>query len=312
MTDNSTARVAILGVFVADASYRAERLPRIGETVLGESFTLGPGGKGSNQAVACGRLGADVAFISKLGRDAFADLALRTWRDAGVRPVAEQTAAAATGSAFIFVDRESGDNAIIIAPGAAGTISPADVEAAAAEIRGAQVFITQLEQPLDAARRGLEIARGAGVTTVLNPAPAAALDDGLIGLCDWMTPNESEAETLTGVRVAGPGEAVAAADALIARGARGVVVTLGAEGALLRTPEISEIVPADAAGAVVETTGAGDAFNAGFGVALARGADPVAAVRYGCAVAGLSVTRSGAAASMPSAAEVDARVDAQG
>lgn len=301
-----SGRIAILGVFVADTAYRADRQPRMGETILGKSFVLGPGGKGSNQAVACGRLGAEVAFISKLGEDAFAEIALSTWREAGVRPVVTQTAQSYTGAAYIFIDDATGDNAIIIAPGAAATISPADLEAEADEIRSAQVFVTQLEQPIDAARRALEIARAAGVATVLNPAPAAALDDGLIALCDWLTPNESEAEGLTGLKATTPDEARAAADALIARGAGGVVVTLGEAGALLHTRQTSELIPAFDAGPVVETTGAGDAFNGGFAVALARGSSPAEAVRYGCAVAGISVTRPGTAPSMPSADEVAA------
>ncbi len=301
-----SGRIAILGVFVADTAYRADRQPRMGETILGKSFVLGPGGKGSNQAVACGRLGAEVAFISKLGEDAFAEIALSTWREAGVRPVVTQTAQSYTGAAYIFIDDATGANAIIIAPGAAAPLSPADLEAEADEIRSAQVFVTQLEQPIDAARRALEIARAAGVATVLNPAPAAALDDGLIALCDWLTPNESEAEGLTGLKATTPDEARAAADALIARGAGGVVVTLGEAGALLHTRQTSELIPAFDAGPVVETTGAGDAFNGGFAVALARGSSPAEAVRYGCAVAGISVTRPGTAPSMPSADEVAA------
>lgn len=298
-------KVAILGVFVADTAYRAARLPRIGETIMGESFALGPGGKGSNQAVAAARLGAETVFISRLGRDAFADLALATWAEAGVVPAVARSETA-TGAAFIYVDAATGDNAIIVSPGAAAEISAADIDAAAEAIRGADVFMTQLEQPLEAARRGLEIARAAGAATVLNPAPAAELDDGLIALCDWLTPNESEAAALTGLTVETPDEARAAAAALRARGARGAVVTLGAAGALLSWPGGEALVPAVDAGPVAETTGAGDAFNGGFATALARGADPVAAARYGCAVAGISVTRPGTADSMPTEEDVAA------
>lgn len=298
--------VAVLGVFVADAAFRATRLPSMGETLLGESFALGPGGKGSNQAVAAGRLGADARFISRLGNDAFADIAIRTWAEAGVTPVVSRVAESYTGAAFIFVDAATGDNAIIVSPGAASTISPADLEGAAATIEEADVFITQLEQPLAAAQRGLEIARAAGVATVLNPAPAAEISPEMLALCDWVTPNESEAAALSGRAVASVDEARAAADALLARGAQGAVITLGEAGALLHTPDQSALVPAFRLGDVVETTGAGDAFNAGFAVALARGETALAAVRFGCAVAGLSVTRAGAAASMPRAEEVAA------
>ncbi|MEO1091739.1 MAG: ribokinase [Pseudomonadota bacterium] len=304
MPFNEVGRIAILGVFVADTAYRAERQPRMGETILGERFALGPGGKGSNQAVAAGRLGAEVSFISKLGDDAFADLAFATWQDATVRPVVTRNPDTYTGAAYIFVDDATGDNAIIICPGAAATISPADVEAAGGVIRSAQVFVTQLEQPVEAARRGLEIARSAGVTTILNPAPAMALDDELIALCDWVTPNETEAEGLTGVAVTSVEDARQAADGLLRRGAGGAVITLGGNGALLHTPGVSVHVGAVDAGPVVETTGAGDAFNGGFAVGLARGMEPEAAVRFGAAVAGLSVTRPGTAPSMPSLVEV--------
>lgn len=299
-------RVVILGVFVADTSYRTERLPRIGETLLGRSFVLGPGGKGSNQSVAAARLGAEVSFITRLGADAFGDMALSTWEAAGVRPVVRRDPASYTGAACILIEDGSGDNAIVISPGAAAEIVPADLEAEAGLIAEADVFMTQLEQPLAAAVRGLEIARASGVTTILNPAPAQPLDDAVLRLCDYLTPNETEASEITGIAVTDLASARAAADRLLARGVGSVVVTLGEKGALLHGPGRSLVVPAVSAGPVVETTGAGDAFNGGFATALARGEEPAAAVRYGCATAGLSVTRAGAARSMPSRSEVEA------
>lgn len=297
--------VVILGVFVADTGYRADRMPRIGETILGRSFVLGPGGKGSNQAVAAARLGADVSFISRLGADAFAEIALGTWKEAGVRPVVRQDPQSYTGAAFIFVEHGTGDNAIIISPGAAAEITPADLDAQAGLISEAAVFVTQLEQPLAAAVRGLEIARANGVVTILNPAPAQPLDDAILGLCDYLTPNETEIAEIAGMPVSDLDTARAAADSLLARGVGTVVVTLGEKGALLHGRGRSVVVPAVSAGPVVETTGAGDAFNGGFATALARGEDANVAVRYGCATAGLSVTRAGAAPSMPSRAEVE-------
>jgi ribokinase len=298
--------IVILGVFVADTTYRAGRMPRMGETVLGESFVLGPGGKGSNQAVAAGRLGAEVSLITRLGEDDFGKLAVATWEAAGVRPVVTRVPESYTGAAFIFVEAATGDNAIIISPGAAATIGPADLDARADLIGGAAVFMTQLEQPLEAAVRGLEIAREAGVATLLNPAPARDLEDAVLRLCDYVTPNETEAEALTGIAVGSIDGARAAAERLLARGAGAAIITLGAQGVLYHAAGCSELVPAMAAGPVVETTGAGDAFNAGFAVGLAGGMDPVEAARFGCAVAGVSVTRPGAAASMPSADEVAA------
>ncbi len=297
----------MLGVFVADASYRADRLPRIGETVLGHGFALGPGGKGSNQAVAAGRAGGRVAMLTRIGRDAFGDMAMATWAEAGVDAAAVERSAEATGSAFIFLEAATGDNAIIVAPGAAGTIDAAMVDAHAAAIEGARVFLVQLEQPMGAAMRALGIARATGVATVLNPAPAAALPEGMLALCDYVTPNEGEAEALAGIAVRDLDGARRAGDALMAAGvARAAVLTLGAQGVLYHAADRSVHLPAFDAGAVVETTGAGDAFNGAFATALAEGRDPVEAARFGCAAAALSVTRPGAAASMPARAEIEA------
>jgi ribokinase len=298
--------VVILGVFVADTAYRAARQPRLGETILGKQFVLGPGGKGSNQAVAAGRLAAEVSFITRLGRDAFADMAMRTWRDAGVTPAVIETPESYTGAAYIFIEEATGNNAIIVCPGAATLISPADIEAQAELIRSAGVFVTQLEQPIDAALRALEIARAAGVTTILNPAPAAELPDSLFALSDYITPNETEAEGLTGMKVESLDDARRAADRLLAKGVGAAVITLGEKGALFHDTASSEHVPAITVGDVVETTGAGDAFNGGLAVALSRGLAPLDAVRFANAVAGISVTRPGTAPSMPSLEEVEA------
>lgn len=298
--------IVILGVFVADTAYRAERQPRMGETILGKSFKLGPGGKGSNQAVAAARAGGAVRMLTKLGRDTFAEMALATWRGAGVVPDVMQIEGSYTGAAYIFIEEASGNNAIIVSPGAAGTISPADVEGWADAIGRASVFVTQLEQPMPAAVRALEIARAGGARTILNPAPAATLEARTLALCDFVTPNESEAEGITGLPVTTLEEARRAAQALVAKGVGAAVITLGDKGALYHDGQVSEHVPVVRAGPVVETTGAGDAFNGAFATALAEGMDPVAAVRFGCAAAGISVTRPGTAPAMPSRAEIDA------
>ena len=298
--------IVILGVFVADTAYRADRAPRMGETIIGNSFALGPGGKGSNQAVAAAKLGADVTFLSKLGRDPFGDMALKTWADAGVKPRVTQSDDTATGAAYIFIEEATGDNAIIICPGVAATIAVSDIEANAELIAAATAFVTQLEQPMDAAVRALEIAREAGVLTILNPAPANSIPEGMLALCDYVTPNETEAEALTGVEVTSVDDARRAAEVFLAKGVGAAVITLGERGALFHAARQSELIPAVDAGAVVETTGAGDAFNGGFATALANGGDPLDAVRFGCAAAGISVTRPGTAPSMPTLAEVEA------
>lgn len=298
--------IVILGVFVADTAYRADRQPKMGETILGTSFVLGPGGKGSNQAVAAAMAGGKVTFISRLGKDAFADIARATWDKAGVVQSITEDSESYTGAAYIFLENATGNNAIIVAPGAAGRISVADIDARRDLITGARVFITQLEQPIPAARHALQLARAAGVRTILNPAPAAELDDVFLALCDIVTPNESEAEALTGLPVTSVAEAEAAADALLARGVGACVITLGDKGALYRDRSRSVHVPVISAGKVLDTTGAGDAFNGGFAVALTEGRDVVDAVRFGCATAGISVTRSGTAPAMPARAEIDA------
>lgn len=300
-------RIAVLGSFVADLAFRAARLPVVGETLEGTGFKVGPGGKGSNQAVAAARVGGRVTMISKLGRDEFGRLALDTWAKEGIVAAVGETDDAPTGAAFIYVDHRTGDNAIIVVPGAAGTISVADVEAAGAHIAGADVFVTQLEEPIAAARRGLELARAAGVITVFNPAPAPAapLPTDLYPLSDYVTPNETEAAQLTGIAVSTPDDAKHAAAILRGFGARNAIITLGEKGALLATAAETTLVPAFDAGPVVETAGAGDAFNGGLAVALSRGWPPAEAVRFACAVAAISVTRPGTAPSMPTGAEVE-------
>lgn len=300
------AHIVNLGIFVADCSFRTPRLPRIGETLLGQGFALGPGGKGSNQSVASAMAGGQVHFITRLGDDDFAAIARSVWSRAGVIPEVTVDRESFTGAAAIMVEAETGNNAIIVSPGAAARLTPADLDAQASLIAGAAVFMTQLEQPVEAALRGLQIARAAGVATILNPAPAATLPAGMLALCDYLTPNETEAELLTGLPVTTLAEAEAAADALLAQGVGAVVMTLGANGALYRDRSQSFHCPALTVGPVVETTGAGDAFNGGFAVALAEGRPLAEAVRFASATAGISVTRPGAAASMPARAEIDA------
>jgi ribokinase len=300
--------VAILGVFVADLAFRAGRLPAMGETIFGSGFKMGPGGKGSNQSVAAARVGAKVTFVTKIGRDAFGDIALATWKSESIVARAIQSDSEPTGAAFIYVNDKTGENAIIVYPGAGGALTPADVDAAADVIRGARVFVTQLEQPAATAQHALRIAKAAGVATVFNPAPAAPVADDVYPLCDYVVPNETEAAALTGLRLDSIDDACRAGDALLAKGAGTALITLGEKGALFHARDRSQLVPAVNAGQVVETTGAGDAFVGGFAAALARGNDALAATRFGCAVAGISVTRAGTAPSMPALAEVEALI----
>jgi ribokinase len=301
--------VLVLGSFVADVAFRASRLPAWGETLMGSTFALGPGGKGSNQAVAAARAGAQVKMACKLGDDTFGQLARKTWADAGIDASLTRNGDAATGAAVILIDEARGENGIIVVPGACFTITSEELDAMGDAIRAAHILLTQLEMPVEIVERGMKIAHDAGVTTILNPAPAPAapLPDSLLALTDYVVPNESEAAILTGQPVETVEQAERAAAALQLRGARNVILTLGARGALVRTPDgSSRIVEAFNAGPVLETTGAGDAFCGGFAAALAEDIPLLDAVRFGCATAGISVTRHGTAPSMPKRAEIDA------
>lgn len=301
------APVAVLGIFVADLAFRAPRLPLMGETILGQGFKDGPGGKGSNQAIAAARAGGDARMITRIGRDTFGDMAQKAWAADGIDTravVIDETLP--TGAAFIFVSTETGNNAIIVESGAAAKLSPADVAAAERTIATSKVLMTQFEQPVETAIAGLTLARKHGVTTILNPAPAVAVDDAIYALCDYVTPNETEAATLTGLKVESEAEALAAAREFVRRGAKNALITLGEKGALLHGAAGTHMVPAFRVEKVVETTGAGDAFNGGFAVALAEGKSPVDAIRFGCATAGLSVQKPGTAPSMPTRAEIEA------
>lgn len=301
------ARVAVLGIFVADLAFRAPRLPVMGETILGHGFRQGPGGKGSNQAIAAARAGADVRMITRIGRDTFGELARRAWAAAGVDASAViEDADLPTGAAFIFVSTATGNNAIIVENGAAAQLSAADVAAAEPAIATSTVLLTQFEQPVGTAMAGLTLARRHGAITILNPAPAVAAPDTIYPLCDYITPNETEAASLTGLPVTTEAEARAAAAELVRRGAKNAVITLGENGALLHGAAGTARIPAFPVTTVVDTTGAGDAFNGGFAVALAEGRNPAEAVRFGCATAALSVQKQGTAPSMPTRAEISA------
>ena len=276
-----------MGVFALDLAFRSPRLPEWGETVVGSGLQVGPGGKGSNQAVAAARLGAQTTFLSKIGADAFGEIALKTYREAGVNTdFLARGEGEATGAAAILVEEDSGENAIVVCPGAAEALTRQEIDRAEERIAASTCFLTQFELPVALVEYGLAVARRREVTTILNPAPGLPCPDSLLALCDYVTPNESEAEALTGKRVSTLEEAEAAASELLGRGAGHAVITLGARGVLMKSATITQHIEAFDTGRVVDTTGAGDAFNAGFAVALAEGMDLVEAARFGCAVAG--------------------------
>jgi ribokinase len=254
-----TGTVTILGIFAADLSFRAERLPKIGETLLSKGFALGRGGKGSNQAAAAARSGARVRLITRVGADTFGAMAREMLSTEGIDTTCVTVDKdAPTGAAFIIVDESTGDNAIIVESGAAGRLGPSDLDQAQDAIIGADVFMTQLEQPVGAAERGFQLARSSGLLTVLNPAPAARIPEFMWPLCDYVTPNESEASAITGITVTDLDSARHAGDRFLSLGVGCAILTRGDNGVLVHSAQMSTPIPALAAGAVVDTTGAGE------------------------------------------------------
>ena len=302
-------KVCVLGAFVADLTCRANRMAKWGETILGNSFKLGPGGKGSNQAVAAARLGADVRLITKLGTDAFGEMARKFYREEGMslNRIYEDPSVT-SGTATIVIDETTQENAIIVVQGACGQLTVEEVDAAAEEIRSSDIFLTQLELPIPPTIRGIEIAHEAGVPVILNPAPALPLPRDLFKKVDYLTPNEPESLGLIGgdFSIGSETDIEKLADRLLAFGIRNVVITLGEKGAFVKGENVAAArLPIFKCGAVVETTGAGDAFAGGFAVALAEKKSLVEATRFGSAVAGLAVTRPGTAPSMQKRAAVE-------
>ena len=302
-----TAKIVVVGSFNADLVSYMERMPRPGETVHGERFATGAGGKGSNQAVAAARLGADVRFIGRLGNDVFANLAYEIWDAEGVNyDFVKRDSEVATGVAPILVD-SSGENMIVVVLGANKRLRESDIDAAREVIAAADMLVVQLEVNLDMVPYALNAAKEFGVATILNPAPAAPISRETIQLADYLTPNETELETLTG----GADDVVSAARALLTGDDQTAVVTLGAKGAQIVTLDETALVPTFAVD-VVDTTGAGDTFNAALAVGLSEGMALERAVRFANAAAALCVTKPGAADSVPYRADVDALVLGQG
>ncbi len=237
--------ITIMGIFVADLAFRTPKLPAWGETVLGLGFKLGPGGKGSNQAVAAARLGGAVTFISKLGRDTFGDIARKQFAEEAIDTrFLFETTEHATGSAAILIDAEKGDNAIVVFPGSCAHLAVEEIDRARPAIRDSALFMTNLELPVPIVMHALKVARGLGIATILNPAPAVPVPDDIFGLCDYLTPNEAEATGLSGVPIATVDDASRAAEALLARGCPNVVITLGGRGALIKSKKITQHMPA--------------------------------------------------------------------
>src|SRR5579863_8969625 len=272
---------------------RVPRIPRAGETLLGGEFFTAAGGKGANQAVGAARAGGKVALIARIGRDALGDQAIAGLRRDGVdvRYVFRDKLAA-SGVALIFVAAD-GENSIAVAGGANARLSPADVKKAAGVIASAALLVAQLETPLAAVTAAAQAAVKARVPVILNPAPARPLANSLLKLISVLTPNETEAELLTGIKVTDDAAAAKACSTLRSRGVRTVILTLGQRGAFLADADGQRLVPGFKV-KPVDSTAAGDIFNGALSVALAEGKTVPDAVRFANAAAALSVTRLGA------------------
>jgi ribokinase len=296
-------RIVVVGSVNTDMVVKSERIPAPGETITGGQFMMAAGGKGANQAVAAARLGAEVTLVAKVGSDMFGEQAVENYRAEGIATdLIVRDPGHATGVALILVDQR-GENSIAVAPGANFAITADEVHRARDRIRDADVLLLQLEIPMPAVLAAARIAAEAGVTVVLDPAPAAPVPDALLECVKVIKPNEHEAEQLTGVAVTDEASAREAAVRLLDRGVRHVVITLGARGALWISGEKSCFVEGTVVEAV-DSTAAGDAFSGGLACAIARGESLEAAVREACLVGALATTRLGAQPSMPTAEEL--------
>jgi ribokinase len=297
-------KITVIGSSNTDLVAKTPKLPAPGETVLGSEFIIAPGGKGANQAVAIARLGGDVTFVAKLGMDDFGDQALENFKRDGINTdFVFRDKEASSGVALIFVD-DDGENMIIAVQGANARLSPADIDRARPAVENADAVVLQLETPIETVEHAVAIAAESGVPVILNPAPARKLETRLIEKLDCLTPNETEAEILTGIKVTDDTSARKAGQRLLELGASSVVVTMGKRGAMLITAEESLLVPAFQVNAV-DATAAGDAFTGGLAYARASGRDLEAAVKFANAVAALAVTKMGAQPSMPAREDVE-------
>ena len=298
-------KVTVFGSFVVDLMARTPHLPAPGETVRGTMFRMGAGGKGFNQAVAAHKAGAEVAVVTKLGRDSFADIALKTMEELGMDDSHLLFSDAdPTGAALITVDEKTGQNEIVVVPGALNSISDEEVLSFKAQIAESEYLLLQLEIDLDADLFAARTAHDLGCKVILNSAPYAPVSDAFFQCCYMVTPNEVEAEELTGIAVKDEPSAAKAADYFHAKGVEVVVITLGDRGVFVSAEGKKTLIPAFHVDAV-DTTGAGDAFSGGLLAGLSEGMDLWEAVRFGQATAALSVQKLGTTPAMPWREDID-------
>jgi len=293
-----SGKIIVIGSMNMDMVVKTSHIPEPGETVLGGTFFMNPGGKGANQAVAVARLGGDVAFIGKIGEDIFGKQSVKLFNDEGV-DIAGMVSDIdlPSGIAMITVDEE-GENSIVVAPGANANLQPGDVEASLSKYPEADILLIQLEIPMKTVAFAAEYGNKKGMKVILNPAPANPLIPELFSLIDIITPNVNEAEMLSGIKITDIESAKLAAEQLNARGVKVVVITLGKQGAVLLEDGNFYHVPAPEV-QTVDTTAAGDVFNGALAVALSEGKGLKDATAFACHSAAIAVTRLGAQSSIP-------------
>jgi ribokinase len=292
-------KITVIGSSNTDLVATVPKLPAPGETIMGIEFIVASGGKGANQAVAIARVGGDVTFVAKLGMDDNGEQALKNFKKDGI----DTDNNVPSGVALIFVDK-NGENMLVPVPGANGRLLPADIEKARTAIENADMLVLQLEVPLESVEYAVIIAHEKGVPIVLNPAPGRKLEPRLIEKVSYITPNETEAETLTGIKVIDDSSAKKAGTELLKLGAKTAIITMGKRGAMLVDSSSSELIPAFVVDAV-DATAAGDAFTGGLAYAIACGKSVREAIQFGNAVAAITVTRMGAQPSMPTKDELE-------
>ena len=299
--------ICVFGIFVADICFFADSIPVAGQTILGDKYIIGPGGKGSNQAIAAARAGGDVSFISKVGRDSYADLAISLYKDTGINyDGLEIEENESTGSAGILINRKTGENAINVVPGAAGTIGKNLIDKSLSIIKNSKIFLTQLETPKDVTLYALKEAKSQNCITILNPAPSSEIPDDYFQFFDFFTPNETEASFYLNEPVKNEDDCKVAGNFFLEKGVKNILITLGEKGCYFKNSNEEFLMPASKLNKpVVDTTGAGDAFNGALSVALSQNKTYKQSIEFANLVAGISVTKEGAANSMPTKKEIE-------
>ena len=297
-------KIAVIGSSNIDFVAKVPKLPIPGETVIGSDLVIVPGGKGANQAVSIARLGSDVTFVTKLGMDDFGELAIKNFKNDGIDiSFISRSQNAPSGTALIFVDN-AGQNVLVAVPGANAELSVEDINRSRSVVENADVLVLQLEVPLDTVEYAVSVASENGIPIIMNPAPGRKLKPELIGKFSYLTPNETETEILTNIRVVDEASAKEAGLLLMGYGADNVVITMGKHGAMLISSDTCELIPGFEVKAV-DATAAGDAFTGGLAYATATGKKLKDAVMFANAVAALTVTKMGAQPSLPYKKEVE-------